>query len=121
MGTNYYWKPDPCPTCGHSKTYHIGKNSGGWEFLFQGFRDEWSEYPARSAGDWRKHLASGGKIENEYGDTITPDEFWKLVADSRRPGSLNHTTYCQQRHREHAERSCWIDDAGWSFCDSDFS
>lgn len=53
---------------------HLGKSSGGWEFLF-------------NHNDWRYFSDLGTMVEfinncdihNEYGDKVTPSAFWHMV------------------------------------------
>lgn len=105
MGTNYYWRPliteeereKIIKKVKNSKTIqdikdfisynilngrlseiHIGKSSGGWQFLFN---LEVRKY-IRSQSFKRKYIDQwlrSGIIVNEYGVEISVDDFWKLV------------------------------------------
>ncbi len=74
MGTNYYIKTKKCPTCGHKpEGLHIGKSSAGWKFLFQLYRDFYSNI------ETLKKFLKGKQIENEYDEPISKKQFWKMV------------------------------------------
>lgn len=85
MGTNYYWRP-ACDVCGctHERPprEHIGKSSGGWTFGFHATEE------IRSAKQWKQVTGGKGEIVNEYGETIKPEDFWRMV-DHRRDAKLN--------------------------------
>lgn len=89
MGTNYYLSkdgPPPCPTCGHSmakeERHHIGKSSSGWNFALHVMPG------TRTLEAWERAWALPGyRIENEYGDTLTPEQMLKVIKD-RPPARL---------------------------------
>lgn len=67
------------------KSYHIGKRSCGWQFIFAPHiyqRDDW--HKGEIVSPWEDTLDSlkeylsrdDVRIENEYGDVFTPDQFW---------------------------------------------
>lgn len=115
MGTNYYHRRDVCPTCGKpDEIVHIGKASAGWTFSFHGTEE------IRSWQEWREVLRSGGEIRDEYGDVVSLERMEALVAD-RQHNDLNHTTYCQREHPDHARADCWLDPEGHSFQRNEFS
>lgn len=110
MGTNYYYRIDPCKECGHSKEiYHIGKSSWGWSFSFQAIEK------ANSWKEWQMFLQTVGKIFNEYDEEISYEKFKKIVEDRAHPSGklLNHA----ERHPE----NCFRDDEGYSFSNYEFS
>jgi hypothetical protein len=126
MGCNYYHRTNICEGCGRYDEQHIGKNSAGWTFSFQGYYedndpdDDESTPPAtaiHSYRDWLRVLEAGGKIYNEYGERVTLEEFKELVED-RRTAPHNHTTYCQIHH---PTDDCWLDEEGHSFSSADFT
>jgi len=127
MGTNYYYQYHT--ETGRAKDLHIGKYSMGWEFSFRGYRDGWSsDQIIKSFEDWKSFFQRvDGEIFDEYDKPIKLDEFIKLVEGSRKKPEIdqytpqNHTIYCREKHPEHAERDCWLDDDGWSFSDCEFS
>ena len=117
MGTNYYWEPAPCPTCGrgHSKRIHIGKLSGGWEFIFHGTD------AIRSWKDWKTVLSGAGAIYDEYGRSIAVADFIRLV-DDQKAGGLSHYDYCRNAYPSWGESGGeWKDDDGNSFSSREFS
>ena len=78
MGTNYYHETGVCEHCGHAKQRrHIGKSSFGWCFSLHVEPDS-TAFP-QSWDDWLRELNSGGRIVNEYGDTLKPDELVEIV------------------------------------------
>jgi len=121
MGTNYYLKQTgrkrEC-TCCHRPfekiELHIGKRSAGWEFSFQGYKG------IRSKKDWVERINTADAsyvIEDEYGRRFTPEEFLKLVEDTRYPGQ--HKQYVAAL-KEGMTHDSWQDDEGWSFTSADF-
>ena len=67
------------------KEYHIGKRSGGWQFLFAPhiyMRDDWRK--GEIVSPWENTLESikeylarpDVEIYDEYGDKFTPEQFW---------------------------------------------
>ena len=77
MGTNFYWLPSPCPTCGHGERLHIGKSSAGWTFALHVAAQDWEaeEGLPRDLDGWRALWARpGSRIVDEYGATLTPEE-----------------------------------------------
>lgn len=124
MGTNYYHRTNICDHCDRYDVHHIGKSSGGWTFGFHGEREPDPEINplggvVASLKDWKSRLKSG-KIFDECDEEISLEELFELI-ESKRDAKLNHTTYCQKKHPSHAELSCWLDDEGNSFTDSEFS
>ena len=107
MGTNYYYRDEKCPTCGRYDERHIGKSSAGWTFNFRGYDD------IRSYKDWLAILEKEQVIiYDEYGDTISLEDFKKLV-ESKRNSFHNHA-------KEYPQYS-WLDKEGNSFSDNEFS
>ena len=122
MGMNYYYQYHT--ETGRAKDLHIGKLSYGWEFSFYGFRGQWAEYPIRSLKEWKMLFKKfDGKIFNESDELISIEDLLNRIEKSRDKNhkALNHTIYCQEHHPEHAQSSCWLDEDGWSFTDSEFS
>lgn len=59
---------------------HIGKRSGGWKFLFN--HNNYSYYDPRDESNVEKFISNPlYKLYNEYGEKITPEEFWKEYVD----------------------------------------
>lgn len=60
---------------------HIGKSSGGWQFLFNHNNNEYYERTRESIDSFIRdedHI-----FMDEYGDLMDPDEFWEKV-DSKK-------------------------------------
>lgn len=96
MSTNFYLHRDPqdCGECGkpgREAEVHIGKRSGGWVFVWQGFNG--NDIPGTPAGlfdakTWREFLTAEvtyaeGRIEDEYGITYMVEEFFREVEQCR--------------------------------------
>jgi len=94
MGTNYYVKDNICKCCERHDLIHIGKNSAGWVFIFNGMN-------ITTVKKWSKYLAKKTIID-EYGKEMTFLEFWdKINYDGNKEGLRL--------------------DAGFGFLDRDFS
>lgn len=84
MGTNYDWRETPCATCHRGDTIHVGKQSGGWSFLFHGYRHDPDDglvspfgFTVESRADWRKVFAErSGVLVDEYGVVIDDPVQW---------------------------------------------
>ena len=125
MGTNYYQRTDICETCNRYKERHIGKNSGGWDFNFQGYDGIEDSPNIKSWEDWKRELQEDGKIFDEYGDELSFEEFVQLVEENhngkfRDIPNINHHDYCVKNGNINMSGS-WKDDEGFSFSNSDFS
>lgn len=73
MGTNYELYYNKCQCCGRSDSIHIGKSSAGWRFIFQKHEGVVENIAQL------KELTAKGEIVDEYGRTISNEDFWKLV------------------------------------------
>lgn len=62
---------------------HIGKRSGGWKFLFN--HNNWKYYGADKESIM-EFLRSCDSLENEYGDELTPEQFWKEYVEDCKNG-----------------------------------
>ncbi len=126
MGDNYYLHEGICKCCKASKKQtHIGKSSGGWTFSFRGYRSEWDDPKIESYKMWLVLIEAAtengdAEIRDEYGDTINVEDFKKMVK-AKENAKMNHTTYCEEKHPEHAARDCWLDEEGHSFSGGEFS
>jgi hypothetical protein len=107
MGTNYYARYSPCPTCGRcSAEKHIGKLSAGWRFLFQAHRD------ISSYSEWKDEFDKKGiEIYDEYNDKVPPDDFKKMI----------EMNYENPRMEAHAGEGFYIDSDGYDFTWREFS
>lgn len=64
-------------------TIHIGKSSWGWKFLFNHNNWKYFDYSRESINNF---LRSCYKIETEYGDELSIEQFWKDFVDSHSNG-----------------------------------
>ena len=62
---------------------HIGKRSGGWKFLFN--HNNWKYY-GTDKESIMEFLKSCDSLENEYGDELTPEQFWKEYVEDFKDG-----------------------------------
>jgi hypothetical protein len=122
MGTNYYQRTDICECCNRYKEKHIGKNSMGWQFSFQGYTSYDDNPKIKSFEDWKRELQADGKIFDEYGRELTFEEFVELV-ESKNKAPNNHYDYCKKEaaNRGYDMLNDWKDDEGYSFSGADFS
>lgn len=84
MGTNYEWRETACPACHRGDSIHVGKSSGGWSFLFHGYRHDPDDglvspfgFTVESRADWRKVFTERpGVLVDEYGQVIDDPVRW---------------------------------------------
>lgn len=85
MGTNYYLvKNRPSTDSG----LHIGLSSYGWRFLFYKQSSLESDVPLNTFEQWRDYLKETTEngthvIMNEYDETVSFDDFIKLVEEKQ--------------------------------------
>lgn len=130
MGTNYYARYNRCAACQRYDEVHIGKQSFGWTFSFQGIdEDPEKEFRIRSYRDWLDFIdRTDALIYDEYGREVPLEEFKKMV-ESKRHDRFNHTLYMQGYYPDYKpiyvpERlsdNYWLDEEGHSFSLQDFS
>lgn len=139
MSTNYYFTPSEDNPLSVFGEIHIGKQSGGWVFSFHGYSlqggttrvevDRYSgltvpvEIPAlvvKSAAMWKETLKYG-VIKNEYGETISAEDFWNNRIS--RPDETFNGSRLRVHSKEYGGDSDrnWIDAEGYSFSGYDFS
>lgn len=76
MGTNFYVIKNHCSNCGRYEKIHIGKSSAGSRFLFHyqsGMLDIIDVIL----------LTHNNRIENDYGQEISFDDFWGKVQNKQ--------------------------------------
>ena len=119
MGTNYYIATDgQVPSQDMAEqAVHIGKSSFGWKFQFQG-------HVFKTVAEWRtrlNNLAPNETIQREYGDTVTVDEFWAMVAS--KIDGLNSRTYALREGfgSQQGELIAWSYLTGENWDDEDHS
>jgi len=105
MGTNYYARYSPCKACGRYFTEkHIGKQSGGWRFLFQSYHD------ISPFEDWKKELSQPHiEIFNEYGEKVSLDYLLSLINQTNQWKDQLDNGYCYR------------DSDGYNLSHTDFS
>lgn len=116
MGTNYYAKKsehDPC-----DEGLHIGKKSGGWDFLFRA-------HPGRGIIDcaaWLSLLRRPDvQIVDEYGTPWAVQEFWSMATSHDRRSVRKHAQawWSENRFTEFSDKQ-WIDGCGHPFANYEF-
>jgi hypothetical protein len=127
MGTNYYVAKNLCECCNrYDEEYHIGKSSMGWAFTFQGYKyDNLTTWKL-----WKEYLKNQ-IIKDEYGDTISYEEFVEMVETYKSPNYIN-----SQNNRKNLSHNTqgkidsrpwfnpeydWDDEDGYSFTSREFS
>ena len=78
MGANYYYISNHCEHCDRFDKIHIGKLSGGWQFLFHATN---APFTIETKKTWFL-LLENATIMNEYGETFTFDKFKDIVEES---------------------------------------
>jgi hypothetical protein len=98
MGTNYYLRTTPCPTCGHSPNdLHIGKSSVGWYFALRVYPDvdgcdaerlkPFDVKQIRELDDWRP-LFEKFPVFDEYEHPVTVEDLLKEITERSHPRGL---------------------------------
>ena len=85
MGTNYYLLRNVCTHCNRPESkLHIGKNSAGWFFCFQGYDEE--ELQLHSLEDWLPLLNDPfNVIVDEYSNSpITTEDFINRIKNKQK-------------------------------------
>jgi hypothetical protein len=85
MGTNYYLRMNICSNCGRYDELHIGKSSGGWRFMFHGYRELSDEVKFSSYSDLLQILNTGNyQIYDEYQELISISDFLSMVKEKQK-------------------------------------
>lgn len=79
---------------------HIGKRSAGWQFLFAREILNFCEPNKESILNW----LSTGIIQNEYGETLTPEKFWQEYVVDFQYG-MDYNEYYKKHPEDHYERA----------------
>ena len=125
MGTNFYLHRPSCPHCKRTDPpIHIGKSSVGWTFIFRGYEtDSPLGGSLVSFAAWRGALAielkEGATIQEDYGREISLTDFNMLV--ERLQDAPNKTAAYMRASYPNTRDRYWVDEAGYSFSDEEFS
>jgi hypothetical protein len=107
MGTNYYVHANPCDTCLRHDVIHIGKQSGGWAFIFSPDKESFKA--------WKVVLDKHqGAIYNEYGDRVLYEDFLAMVEENKNKTWAGNSSNITDRAR--ADESEYKDPEGYRFC-----
>ena len=120
MGTNYYTASNYCDHCKQYKEdLHIGKDSYGWCFSFQGYK----HIRLTSWKEWKEYLKEQ-IIVNEYGEIVKYEDFVSLIENIKHPKSegskYHHNDEGKKKGWFHPEYD-WDDEEGFPFCSRWFS
>lgn len=97
MGTNFYLHREPkvCHTCGHDSgppPLHIGKSSGGWCFSLHVEPSD-PDHPHDLDGWITLFNAPTARIEDEYGEVLTPEAMLSRITERSWEREWNKTPY----------------------------
>ena len=149
MGTNYCVELNKCKCCNRSDKIHIGKDSYGWSFNFQGYDGQYGyiedddnrslevpeDFQLKSWKQWKEYLKDKPIID-EYGDPVAYDDFVEMVETYKSPGfvredgrkNLDHINeiladprYSDIRAYYKDTNLHWHDEDGYSFSSRYFS
>ncbi len=129
MSTNYYFQPTNDNPLAAYGSIHVGKSSAGWTFSFHGYdiKAAYRNLTVESGLSVRCSvpelivkdfpavvgmLESGGKLTNEYGETMETQEFIEMVL-KKQSSANNHG-------RLYPNDDSWVDARGHSFGNYDF-
>ena len=122
MGMNYYVKLKDRKV--NQRDLHIGKNSAGWEFSFQGYEvDEYYNIPQlKSKQEWFEYifLYFEDSIYNEENENITFHKFANIVNGTKNKGLSNHYDYLKKQHDYESLKDCFKDEDGFSISMGEF-
>jgi hypothetical protein len=124
MGTNYYVAKKSCEHCNRwDEEYHIGKDSYGWAFIFQG-------YPAERLTSWKawKEFLREQEIRDEYGEKVNYHWFVNHIETAKNPQYMYPNERQNLQHNTEGRAKGWFDskydwdDAdGYAFSTREFS
>ena len=119
MGTNYYFiqrfpKHDFVDMDFYDEPiafeYHIGKNSGGWKFLFNGLH-------IKTFLEWKKLIMKNEEfLHNEYGDKVSAKELLGIIEHSQNGISLKEYRGYENTWPDYE----FSDSDGYRFCTMEF-
>ena len=125
MGTNYYVAENVCECCDrYDEKYHIGKQSYGWAFTFQGYKYD----GLTSWQKWKEYLKDE-IIRDEYGRCVEYSDFVSMIEDWGSPNHVRESDGHKNRvHNTEGRKDGfydpeydWDDTEGYSFSSREFS
>lgn len=128
MGTNFYARQTPCPSCSRADEIHIGKRSGGWSFGFRGYRHTPDDglispfgVPVLSRAEWLRALDGyDGRVFDEYGSEVADPLEWLKSLQPPDPRQRRWEDDHMGPYWRPDERT-WRDPEGFRFFDGEFS
>lgn len=79
---------------------HLGKRSGGWKFLWN-----WNDEKYYKTKDDLLKFIRSGKIVNEYGEQLDPEEFIQMALEWGQPDGWDSDSYYKENP---THRVSWI-------------
>ena len=131
MGTNYYWRDQPCEHCGRWDEMHVCKSGSTWHGyrheLFNPQNPEWGYdpqsplgFPIVSVADWRTVFTERpGELWDEYDRRIEDPLAW--LADMRPPEGEARANKLRWHLDGFADGRDWWDPEGFHFYGGEFS
>lgn len=129
MGTNYFWRDQPCATCGRFNELHVCKSQNTWRAYRTVLLDEkhpnWGYReespvgsPVLSLVDWRRVFTERrGELRDEYGHVIPDPLAWLSAARPWKPNPHDGRQYLDQ---DISTGMGWLDSAGFRFYAGEF-
>ena len=109
MGTNYYaYESYP------HNPQHIGKNSWGWVFHFQSFRD------VNNLSKMRDYLKDKA-IYDEYNEEFSLKNFWEMVEKTKEPMPNGEPKYILTDGTSNDYDKYSYEESGYAWSTIDFS
>lgn len=122
MGTNYYIKHKERKV--NQPDLHIGKNSAGWEFSFQGYEENkyYGTPKLKSKKEWFEYMFLNSElIYDEYNQHIAFNKIVELINGSRNQESaLNHFNEIKARNDIEGLKYVFNDEEEFTISMSDF-
>ena len=134
MGTNYYLVYDECKCCGRSENVHLGKSSGGWQFIFHPIEIPLQKVdPVHILANSEETIRvdtfqklknflqayikeySTVRIKDEYSQDVTFEDFIEMVQSKK---GLNH--YEEGLKQKWGSEHDYLDPEGYCFSDVEF-
>ena len=127
MGTNFFVLVNYCPHCKRGDGIHIGKQSAGWKFCFEATEATVNkkDFSLRSAKEWFDFIKENDlKINDEYGEQYTFEDFLKRVSFKTGMSSTNYNGRMYSGDRDMwdaGSKGYYLDPEGYDMCSCSFS